>query len=188
MGLDREAHIHHRQAHGRADILLRVHRRYREIAALDARTVAEVAALVHLLGVPEASSESILTKLPLMSAPQRTSSRMKNSASGPKYAVSATPVLLRVGLGTLGERARAALVALHGGGLDDVAAQVEGRSSKNGSMTAVAASGIRIMSDSWMPFQPAIEEPSNILPSSKVLSHQACWPERRRAALCPWYR
>ena len=38
-------------------------------------------------------------------------------------------------------------------------------SSKNGSMTAVAASGIRIMSDSLMPFQPAIEEPSNILPS-----------------------
>src|ERR1700733_6164196 len=38
-------------------------------------------------------------------------------------------------------------------------------SSKNGSMTAVAASGIRIMSDSLIPFQPAIEEPSNILPS-----------------------
>ena len=32
-------------------------------------------------------------------------------------------------------------------------------------MTAVVASGIRIMSDSLMPFQPAIEEPSNILPS-----------------------
>ena len=38
-------------------------------------------------------------------------------------------------------------------------------SSKNGSMTAVVGSGIRIMSDSLMPFQPAIEEPSNILPS-----------------------
>src|ERR1700733_10851131 len=38
-------------------------------------------------------------------------------------------------------------------------------SSKNGSMTAVAASGIRIMSDSLIPFQPAIEEPSNIFPS-----------------------
>src|ERR1700761_4799196 len=38
-------------------------------------------------------------------------------------------------------------------------------SSKNGSMTAVAASGIRIMSDSLIPFQPAIDEPSNILPS-----------------------
>ena len=38
-------------------------------------------------------------------------------------------------------------------------------SSKNGSMTAVPDSGMRIMSDSLMPFQPAIEEPSNILPS-----------------------
>src|SRR5580704_1819695 len=34
-------------------------------------------------------------------------------------------------------------------------------------MTAVAGSGIRIMSDSLMPFQPAIDEPSNILPSLK---------------------
>src|SRR5437763_689636 len=40
-------------------------------------------------------------------------------------------------------------------------------SSKNGSMTAVLASGIRIMSDSLMPFHPAMEEPSNILPSWK---------------------
>ena len=34
-------------------------------------------------------------------------------------------------------------------------------------MTAVVGSGIRIMSDSLMPFQPAIDEPSNILPSTK---------------------
>src|SRR6266567_837726 len=34
-------------------------------------------------------------------------------------------------------------------------------------MTAVAGSGIRIMSDSLIPFQPAIDEPSNILPSLK---------------------
>src|SRR4030066_83097 len=40
-------------------------------------------------------------------------------------------------------------------------------SSMKGSIMAVEASGIRIMSDSLMPFQPAIEEPSNILPSSK---------------------
>ena len=30
------------------------------------------------------------------------------------------------------------------------------------------------MSDSLMPFQPAIEEPSNILPSSKMLASTAC--------------
>ena len=41
-------------------------------------------------------------------------------------------------------------------------------SAMNGSITAVSASGISTMSDSLMPFQPEIEEPSNILPSSKV--------------------
>ena len=46
--------------------------------------------------------------------------------------------------------------------------------SKNGSMMAVAASGIRIMSDSLMPFQPAIEEPSNILPSANRPSFTWC--------------
>src|ERR1700728_1569952 len=40
-------------------------------------------------------------------------------------------------------------------------------SSKNGSSTAVEASGIKIMSDSLIPFQPAIDDPSNILPSVK---------------------
>src|SRR6266404_7338747 len=34
-------------------------------------------------------------------------------------------------------------------------------------MMAVAGSGIKIMSDSLIPFQPAIDEPSNILPSLK---------------------
>ena len=37
-------------------------------------------------------------------------------------------------------------------------------------MTAVVASGISDMSDSLMAFQPAIEEPSNMMPSAKALS------------------
>ena len=40
-------------------------------------------------------------------------------------------------------------------------------SSVNGSRMAVSASGMRIMSDSSMPFHPLMEEPSNIFPSSK---------------------
>ena len=36
-----------------------------------------------------------------------------------------------------------------------------------GSRTAVSGSGMSTMSDSWMLFQPAMDEPSNILPSSK---------------------
>src|SRR6187431_1193269 len=46
--------------------------------------------------------------------------------------------------------------------------------SKNGSSTAVLESGMSTMSDSLMPFQPAIEEPSNILPSSKKLWSTVC--------------
>ena len=39
--------------------------------------------------------------------------------------------------------------------------------AKNGSMQAEPGSGINSMSDSLMAFHPAIEEPSNIWPSSK---------------------
>src|SRR3954447_5905265 len=43
-------------------------------------------------------------------------------------------------------------------------------SAKNGSIVAVTGSGIRHMSDSLIAFQPAIEEPSNIVPSAKMSS------------------
>src|SRR6266481_4426465 len=43
-------------------------------------------------------------------------------------------------------------------------------SAKKGSMQADAGSGFRHMSDSWIAFQPAIEDPSNICPSEKVSS------------------
>ena len=42
--------------------------------------------------------------------------------------------------------------------------------AKNGSMHADVGSGIRVMSDSLIAFQPAIEEPSNIRPSAKASS------------------
>src|SRR6185437_9951302 len=42
--------------------------------------------------------------------------------------------------------------------------------AENGSMTAVSGSGIRIMSDSLIAFQPAIEDPSNMMPSRNTSS------------------
>ena len=42
--------------------------------------------------------------------------------------------------------------------------------AENGSITAVSGSGIRIMSDSLIAFQPAIEEPSNMMPSRNTSS------------------
>ena len=47
--LDLDAHLLHREAHRRADVLQRVDRRHREVAALDRGAVAHVAAL-ELLG------------------------------------------------------------------------------------------------------------------------------------------
>ena len=44
---------------------------------------------------------------------------------------------------------------------------------KNGSSRAVAGSGMASMSDSWMPCQPRIDEPSNPRPSSNVPSSNA---------------
>src|ERR1700710_250304 len=43
-------------------------------------------------------------------------------------------------------------------------------SAKNGSIVAVTGSGIRHMSDSLIAFQPAIEDPSNIVPSANISS------------------
>src|SRR3978361_2116856 len=43
-------------------------------------------------------------------------------------------------------------------------------SAKNGSIVAVTGSGIRPMSDSLIAFQPAIDEPSNMVPSEKISS------------------
>ena len=38
----------------------------------------------------------------------------------------------------------------------------------NGSMNAVSASGTRSMSDSWISWNPRIEDPSKPIPSSKT--------------------
>ena len=43
-------------------------------------------------------------------------------------------------------------------------------SAKNGSIQAVAGSGIKFMSNSLIAFHPEIDEPSNIWPSAKVSS------------------
>ena len=41
-------------------------------------------------------------------------------------------------------------------------------SSVNGSMRALLGSGMSSMSEAWMPFQPAIDEPSKAWPESNL--------------------
>src|SRR5690625_1975599 len=57
--------------------------------------------------------------------------------------------------------------ASHSGAAGDGVHAGGGVVTDKGYISAVSSSGIRIMSDSLMPFQPRMEEPSNIRPSSK---------------------
>src|SRR6201996_9119974 len=109
-----------------------------------------------------ASSDSISKPAPRMSLCQRTESKMKNSGSGPKNAVSATPVDFRYDSARLaierGQREYACIVL----GSSTSQLRISVGCAENGSISAVSASGISTMSESLMPFQPVIDEPSNI--------------------------
>ena len=68
-------------------------------------------------------------------------------------------------------RARIALVGLVGQGLKHVAKDRERALGEEGvEHRRVEVSGISFMSDSLITFQPAIEEPSNMMPSEKASS------------------
>src|ERR1700687_1742599 len=100
----------------------------------------------------------------------RTSSNTKNSASGPKYTVSPTPIDLTIASAFLAMPRGSRLYGSPVVGSSTSQVRIMVVSAKNGSMVAVTGSGIRHMSDSWIAFQAAIEEPSNIRPSAKVSS------------------
>src|SRR5579859_2098538 len=95
---------------------------------------------------------------------------MKNSASGPKNTVSPMPMALTRPAAFLqierGSRVYGSPVS--GSSVSQTSTSVV--SAKNGSMQALSGSGISCMSDSWIAFQPAIEEPSNMMPSANVSS------------------
>src|SRR5919107_4321899 len=94
-------------------------------------------------------------------------SKMKNSASGPKYAVSATPVDLRYATARLarlrGSRAYASWVigSITSHRIDSVGVL------RNGSITALVGSGFISMSEELIARQPPIDDPSNPKPSSR---------------------
>ena len=67
---------------------------------------------------------------------------------------------LEVGLGALGDGARVAVVGLPSVGSITSQVMISVGSSVNGSMRTLSGSGMSSMSEAWMPFQPAIDEPS----------------------------
>ncbi len=120
-----DAHLLQRQAHGRADVLQAVYRGHREVAALDAWAMAEVAAGVGLLRVP-----ACLRGIDTVERPVDTAS--------PLHVVEDEELRLRAEIGGIGDpgrfqirlgaarqRARVASVALQGVGLDHIATQIE---------------------------------------------------------------
>ncbi len=115
-----------RQAHGGADVVQGIHRRHREITALDAGPMAEVAALISAFRVPAGLGGINLVEATAdVGAPAnvvedkefvfRTEVGGVGDAGG-----------FQIRLGAAGQRARVAFVTLHGVGLDDVAGQNQG--------------------------------------------------------------
>jgi hypothetical protein len=114
-----------RETHRRADVLIGVHRGHREIASLDAGTVALVAALVFTGGIPGAFHrvDRIEAAVHIVAVAHAVEDeefvlgaeeRVIGDAGGPE-----------IGLCALGKRARVTLVALHGRRLDHVAANID---------------------------------------------------------------
>ncbi|MCY1353484.1 hypothetical protein D9M69_398260 [compost metagenome] len=127
VNFDDQAHFFHGVAHGGTDFVVVVDRRYREVAALHARTVALVAAFDVGVGVPgsllgvdlEHRAGDVGLELHFVEDEEL---RLRADEHG----VTDTGGL-QVFLGALGDVARVALVALHGARLDDVADQDQGR-------------------------------------------------------------
>ncbi len=127
VNFDLQAHLFQCVAHGGTDFVVVVDRRYREVAALDARTVTFVAAFEITVGVPgsllgedlEHRAGDVRLELHFVEYEEfrlRTDEHLVADAGG-----------LEVFLGAAGDGARVAIVALHGARLDDVADQDQGR-------------------------------------------------------------
>ena len=154
-----------------------IDRRHREVAALDARTMADVAVVGSLaIRIPRTLDESTVDRtqpfIELRSSAR--SSKMKNSFSGPKNAVSAIPVDFRYA-----SARRASERGQRGGrpGCIVAGSTTSQRSIDRGFLEKRVRDshppGIqhrRRVFRFLMPFHPAIEEPSNILPSMKKSS------------------
>jgi len=104
---------------------------------------------------------------------------MKNSGSGPIEQVSAMPVFFKYASALRATYRGSRLNSLPVTGSTTFAITLIVGLTKNGSIAAVAASGIASMSDSWMPIQPRIDEPSKPRPSVKVsASHRSMGKEQ----------
>src|SRR5699024_2287621 len=127
MHFDVQAHFFHGQAHGRAQVVLAVDRRYREIAALDTGPVAHVAFRQHFFAVPggffgvDAVPDATHLGMPVHGVEhEELGFRAEERGVGDAGR-------LQIGFGALGDGARVALVTHHGVGFEHVAADDDRR-------------------------------------------------------------
>ena len=121
MLLGDHAHVGHHREHLRAEVLRRVDRRHREVAALGARPVTEIAHLVFGVGVG-----GQLDRVDLVAAIERLGGEadvVEHEELGlrTEHGGVADAGLLEIGLRLAGDRARIALIRLVGQGLEHVA-------------------------------------------------------------------
>jgi hypothetical protein len=123
----RYAHVLECQTHRRADVVQRVDGRYRKVAALDGWPVTGVAFLEAAVSVPRAFVRVDLVERTLHRVIPGDVIKHEELVLRPEVRSVSNAGRLQVRLGAAGQRTRAAVVALHRRGLDDVASQIDGR-------------------------------------------------------------
>ena len=123
---NRHAHFFQGQTHGAADVMQAVDRRDREIAALDARTVAGIAGFGLLAGRP-----CTFFRVDLDVAARHAvmpGDGIKDEEFGFRTKVGGVTNArsLQISLGALGDRTRVTVIALAGVGFDNVTGQQQG--------------------------------------------------------------
>jgi len=125
MHFDHEPEFLARTTHGVANVLVGIDRWHREIAALHARTVTFVTTLDVGVAVPRALhgvdfiGRTVHLVLPAHAVED------EELVLGTEHRAIGDARALQIRLGALADRTRVTLVTLHGGGLDDVATDVD---------------------------------------------------------------
>ena len=119
--LDHRAHLRHRREHFAAHVLRRILRRHREVAALGAHAVAEVAALVGGIGIGGQFDRIDLEAGVVGLGREAHVVEYEELGLGAEEYRVADAGRLEIGLGFLGDAARIAVIGLAAGGIENVA-------------------------------------------------------------------
>ena len=128
--LDHRAHLRHRREHFAAHVLRRVLRRNREIAALGADAMAEVAALVGRVGVGRQFDRIDLEAGVVRVGGEADVVEHEELGLGAEEGRVADAGRLEIGLGLLGDAARVAVIGLAARGIENVAVDDHRRSGE----------------------------------------------------------